>query len=273
MEGENKQEEGEHKGTKITDGIWWVDTDNKDTERVIETGKLGVCKIVAVETKRTVLTYRYYVDGPIQGKEQLILEFSDWMLPKHDIMVNFTDMKLEPASVKWGECWLKQKRMEYEVYKKIVINELEQAKENKTIMSSKLKKWENIYSPFYKLKESVEHQYNTSHNSYNNSPNMAKIQVCSQHKDKVFYDSNRGGNWQPGPDGKNFVKDICNEKCVEFNENLWKETIQSYIDRIKNENAFQSYLQSKHLNAKEAAIYYLRFQTGSLYIDWNDEKK
>jgi len=36
---------------------------------------------------------------------------------------------------------------------------------------------------------------------------------------------------------------------------------------------FQSYLQDNHVNAKEAAIKYLRFQTSSLYIDWKDEKK
>jgi len=121
VEGENKQEECKYKGTKITDGTWWVDGSNEDTERVIETTKLGICKIVAVETRRTVVTYSYYVDGPTQGKEQTILDFADWMLPKHDTMVNFTNVKLEPTNVKWGEHWLKKKELSMKFIKKLLL--------------------------------------------------------------------------------------------------------------------------------------------------------
>jgi len=219
VEGENKQEEAKRKGTKITDGTWWVDSSSQDTDRVIETGKLGVCKIVAVETKKTVVTYSYYVDGPVEGKENIILEFADWMLPKHDTMVNFTNMKLEPVSVKYGEHWLKQKRIEYDAYKKIIINELEQAKKTKTIMGSKVKGFGNNNYTFYKLKKSEEQQYYNG--SYNNHQ---KIPVCSQHRDKIFFDSQKQtGNFQYIQDGKYFVKDICNEKCVEFDEELWQK--------------------------------------------------
>jgi len=163
---------------------------------------------------------------------------------------------------------VKKKRAEHEVYKKIVINELEAAKKSKTVMCSKIKNFGNKNYTFYKLKKFEEHQYYSG--NYNNTQ---RIQVCSQHKDKVFYDAQKGGNFESMRDGKHFVKDICNENCVELDQELWEKTVQSRIDSIKAHDNFQSYLQYNYANEKEAAIQYLRFQTGDLYIDWNDEKK